>query len=105
MADDKDRLGNKLHDKERGEEGRFFGERDRALIEKLKQQKAGAAQPAASMRCPKDGTALASVDHQGVTVEECPKCGGLWFDKGELDTVAKREKDSWLGRLVFGPRK
>jgi hypothetical protein len=105
MADDKDRFGNKLHDKERGEEGRYFSERDRALIEKLKQQKAGAVEQAASMRCPKDGTALASVDHHGVMVEECPKCGGLWFDKGELETIAKREKDSWLGRLVFGPRK
>jgi len=57
------------------------------------------------MRCPKDGTALASIDQHGVIVEECPQCGGLWFDKGEVETVAKRENDSWLGRLVFGPRK
>jgi hypothetical protein len=104
MADEKDRFGNKLRDKERGEEDRYFSERDRALVDKLKQQKAGAAETA-SMRCPKDGTALASIDQHGVMVEECPKCGGLWFDKGELETVAKREKDSWLGRLVFGPRK
>ena len=67
MADDKDRFGNKLHDKERGEEGRYFSERDRALIEKLKQQKAGAVEQAASMRCPKDGTALASVDHRRIS--------------------------------------
>jgi Zn-finger nucleic acid-binding protein len=57
------------------------------------------------MRCPKDGTALAAIDHHGVMVEECPRCGGLWLNKGELETIAKREKDSWLGRLVFGPRK
>jgi hypothetical protein len=105
MAEDKDRLGDKLRDKQRGEEDRYFGERDRAALEKLKQQKAAATASVASMRCPKDGTALASIDQHGVTVEECPKCGGLWFDKGELETVAKREKDSWLGRLVFGPRK
>jgi hypothetical protein len=104
MADDKDRLGDKLRDKQRGEEDRYFNQRDKALLEKLKQQQAGAAAPA-GMRCPKDGTALASIDQHGVTVEECPKCGGLWFDKGEVETVAKREKDSWLGRLVFGPRK
>ena len=35
MADDKDRFGNKLRDKERGEEDRYFSERDRALVEKL----------------------------------------------------------------------
>ena len=105
MADDKDRLGDKLRDKQRGEEDRYFNQRDKALLEKLRQQqKAGAAEPS-GMRCPKDGTALASIDQHGVTVEECPKCGGLWFDKGEVETVAKREKDSWLGRLVFGPRK
>jgi hypothetical protein len=105
MADEKDRFGSKLRDKERGEEDQYFGERDRALLEKLKQQRAGAAQPVASMRCPKDGTALASIDQHGVTIEECPKCGGLWFDKGEVETIAKRDKDTWLGRLIFGPRK
>ena len=105
MADDKDRFGDKLHDKERGEENRYFGARDQAVLEKLKQQKAGALEQAASKRCPKDATALAAIDHHGVMVEECPRCGGLWLNKGELETVAKREKDSWLGRLVFGPRK
>ena len=106
MADEKDRFGNKLRDKERGEEDRYFSQRDRELLEKLKKQQAGGAEEAvASMRCPKDGTALVSMDQHGITVEECPKCGGLWFDKGEAETVAKREKDSWLGRLVFGPRK
>ena len=103
MADEKDRFGDKLRDKERAEEDLYFNQRDKALLEKLRQQKAG-AEPA-GMRCPKDGTALASIDQHGVTVEECPKCGGLWFDKGEVETVAKREKDSWLGRLVYGPRK
>ena len=104
MADDKDRFGNKLRDKERGDEDRYFKERDQALLDKLKQQKAG-AEVAGSMRCPKDGNPLVAIDQHGVTVEECPQCGGLWFDKGEVETVAKREKDSWLGRLVFGPRK
>src|SRR5438094_544146 len=35
--DEKDRLGKKLQDKERGDEDRYFAERDRELIEKLKQ--------------------------------------------------------------------
>ena len=105
MADEKDRFGDKLRDKERGDEDRYFSARDKALLEKLKQQRPGGGEAAGSMRCPKDGTVLASVDQHGVTVEECPKCGGLWFDKGEVETVAKREKDSWFGRLVFGARK
>lgn len=26
---------------------------------------------------------------KGFTVEECPRCGGRWFDAGELESVAK----------------
>lgn len=105
MVDEKDRFGEKLRDKQKAEEDRYFSARDKELLEKLKRQKSGAAEAAPSMRCPKDGTALVAIDQHGVTVEECPQCGGLWFDKGEVETVAAREKDSWLGRLIFGPRK
>jgi len=105
MADDKDRFGDKLRDKERAEEDLYFNRRDEALLEKMRQQKAGATVATGTMRCPKDGAALVAVDHHGVSVEECPTCGGMWLNKGELETVAKREKDSWLGRLVYGPRK
>lgn len=34
--DEKDRLGTKLREKERGEEDRYFAERDRELIARLK---------------------------------------------------------------------
>ena len=105
MGDDKDRLGDKLRDKVRGEEDLFFSKRDEALLEKLRQQRAAAGAQAATMRCPRDGAALIPVDHHGVSVEECPTCGGVWFEKGQMETVARREKDSWLGRLVYGPRK
>jgi len=105
MEDDKDRFGDKLRDKEKAEEDLYFSQRDRKLLERMKQQKAGPGEPAAAMRCPKDGTALVAIDRHGVTVDECPRCGGLWFDKGEVETVAAREKDSWLGRLFNGPRK
>ena len=40
MADEKDRLGDKLRDKERGEEEKYFREREKALLEKLRQKKA-----------------------------------------------------------------
>jgi hypothetical protein len=105
MADDKDRFGDKLRDKERAEEDVYFSKRDKDLLDKMRLQKAGPPDATATMRCPKDGAALVTVDHHGVSVEECPTCGGVWFNKGEMETVAKREKDSWLGRLVYGPRK
>jgi ribosomal protein L37AE/L43A len=66
MADsEKDRLGEKLRDKEKAEENRYFAERDKALLEKLK-AKAG--------HCPQCGTALETVERGSKTAEECPAC-------------------------------
>jgi hypothetical protein len=40
MADEKDRLGDKLRDKERGEEEDYFRKREKEALEKLRQRKA-----------------------------------------------------------------
>jgi DNA repair exonuclease SbcCD ATPase subunit len=109
MVDEKDRLGEKLRQKEKAEENRFFAERDKAALERLRKQKTAAeqdaARQAAPMRCPKDGERLASIEQAGVTAEQCPTCQGLWFDKGEVEAIAARERDSWLGRFFFRPKR
>jgi len=108
MPDEKDRLGDKLRQKEKAEEDRFFAERDKALIEKLRREKSTSdleqIRELARMRCPKCGERLTTVQHLGVTVEECPSCHGMWLDKGELQTLAGRERDSWLGRFFHRPK-
>jgi len=105
MVDEKDRFGEKLHQKEKAEEDRFFAARDQALLEKLRREKTAAQlaelRELAHMRCPKCGDGLATVEHHGVRVEECPACHGMWLDQGELEQLAHRERDSWLGRLFF----
>lgn len=109
MADEKDRLGDKLQEKRKADEDRFFAERDKALLDKLRQQNLSAEdekQRAAVLgRCPKCGEKLGVIDMHGVTVDECPKGHGIWLDNGELETVAERERDSWLGRLFFRPKR
>jgi len=108
MVDEKDRLGEKLRQKEKAEEDRFFAERDKAAVERLRREGAAAesrsVREGALMRCPKCGERLVAVDHHGVTVEECSACGGMWLDKRELETLAARERDSWLGRFFFRPK-
>ena len=100
MGDEKDRMGDKLRKKEKAEEDRFFAERDKALVEKLRgEQTATTSQPL----CPKDGSRLTTADEHGVTVERCPSCHGMWLDAGEFEKIAQRERDSWLGRLFFRP--
>lgn len=39
------------------------------------------------MQCPVDGTELKMMDRQGVEVDYCPKCRGVWLDRGELDKI------------------
>lgn len=99
--DEKDRLGGKLREREKAEEDRYFAERDKELLEKMKQQQAEAQEAKeALMRCPKCGTKLSTVEHHEVTVEECPSCQGMWLDRGELEILAQRENEGWLSRLV-----
>lgn len=42
------------------------------------------------MQCPIDGTQLVIADRSGVEIDYCPKCRGVWLDRGELDKIIER---------------
>lgn len=43
------------------------------------------------MRCPVcEGVDLVMSDRQGVEIDYCPKCRGVWLDRGELDKIIER---------------
>jgi uncharacterized protein len=42
------------------------------------------------MKCPVDETELAMAERQGIEVDYCPKCRGVWLDRGELDKIIER---------------
>ena len=42
------------------------------------------------MDCPIDGTQLLMSDRQGIEIDYCPKCRGVWLDRGELDKLIER---------------
>ncbi len=42
------------------------------------------------MQCPVDGTQLQMMERQGVEIDYCPKCRGVWLDRGELDKIIDR---------------
>ncbi|WP_010141818.1 TFIIB-type zinc ribbon-containing protein [Oceanicola sp. S124] len=44
------------------------------------------------MRCPVDGTELLMTDRQGVEIDYCPTCRGVWLDRGELDKIIERSE-------------
>ncbi len=42
------------------------------------------------MQCPIDGTELVMSERQGIEIDYCPKCRGVWLDRGELDKIIER---------------
>ncbi|MBM7066426.1 zf-TFIIB domain-containing protein [Actibacterium sp. 188UL27-1] len=42
------------------------------------------------MKCPTDGTTLVMADRNGVEIDYCPACRGVWLDRGELDKIIER---------------
>jgi hypothetical protein len=42
------------------------------------------------MQCPIDGTQLVMADRQGIEIDYCPQCRGVWLDRGELDKIIER---------------
>ncbi len=64
------------------------------------------------MLCPIDNETLVMSERHGVEIDYCPKCRGVWLDRGELDKIIERAAGSSRGgsqdhrvRTQFGPQK
>jgi len=45
------------------------------------------------MKCPVcSDVDLAMSDRQGIEIDYCPKCRGVWLDRGELDKIIERSE-------------
>ena len=42
------------------------------------------------MNCPTCKVELKIADRQGVEIDYCPQCRGVWLDRGELDKIIER---------------
>ena len=43
------------------------------------------------MYCPLCAQALTPVERQGIEIDYCVHCGGMWLDNGELTELIRRE--------------
>lgn len=50
------------------------------------------------MKCPACQETLTMAERQGVEIDFCPKCRGVWLDRGELDKILEREAALEQGR-------
>ncbi len=42
------------------------------------------------MLCPMCNVDLLLAERQGIEIDYCPKCRGIWLDRGELDKLVER---------------
>lgn len=42
------------------------------------------------MKCPTDNATLQMTDRNGIEIDYCPECRGIWLDRGELDKLIER---------------
>ena len=56
------------------------------------------------MRCPVDNETLVMADRGGVEIDYCPKCRGVWLDRGELDKIIERSAGVSPAEAAPAPR-
>ena len=59
------------------------------------------------MQCPNDGQPLAMTTREGIEIDYCPTCRGVWLDRGELDKIIERSAAAFAGtsREGVGPER
>ena len=46
------------------------------------------------MDCPVCSVSLVMSDRQGIEIDYCPQCRGVWLDRGELDKIIERSQSA-----------
>ena len=57
------------------------------------------------MKCPNcPDTTLVMTDRQGIEIDYCPACRGIWLDRGELDKLLERASAAAPAVAAHAPR-
>jgi uncharacterized protein len=89
-------------EREKGLEEEYFHRKEQELLEKLHARRAERNRAEASViSCPRCEGALAGHLVEGVHIDRCNKCGGVWLDPGELELLFLKHEQtrSWLSRI------
>ncbi len=103
MDGEKDRGGDKLRDAEHAREEKFFAEREKALLDKLRQDPALAS----LLTCPNCSKRLTPLEEPPLRLHACPNGHGWWLsadDAGALADPAARASFERLLAAVAGGR-
>ncbi len=92
MADEKDRLGDKLHDAAKAREDQWAREEDERLIQRQRAKMTKEKQAGASLQCPQCGKPLAATADSGIAMMACPDNHGAWLDAAALKHIERAGK-------------
>ena len=59
-------------------------------LEVMMSDSSSSTRPDAGLLCPACRLDLVMSDRQGIEIDYCPKCRGVWLDRGELDKIIER---------------
>ena len=98
-------MGDGFDERRRGLEEEYFNRKNREAIEKLREKikvaEAAKTSGTSTMNCPRCGDSLKQENYDEVVIDTCDKCGGVWFDSGELEKHLESHSDSWFSKLWF----
>ena len=57
-----------------------------------------------AMNCPVCRVPLVMSERQGVEIDYCPQCRGVWLDRGELDKIIERSTRETVGPAPAPPQ-
>lgn len=82
-------------DKPSRNEEEYFAKQEAELLKKRREEAQRVSiqteRQSHYMKCPKCGADLATEDYQGVQIDRCPECTGMWLDAGEAEALIKKE--------------
>lgn len=55
------------------------------------------------MKCPVDGELLVITERSGVELDYCPRCRGVWLDRGELDKIIEVAASAGVPEQAVAP--
>lgn len=97
-----------LEERKKGLEEEYFRKKEKELIEKMRvkldaerrQRESQQVKEFHWMRCPKCGEPMEERDLAPIKVDICTRCGGIYFDKGELDLLLQtKQRGRFVDRL------
>ena len=59
--------------------------------------------PHKAMACPVCDVPLTMSERQGIEIDYCPQCRGIWLDRGELDKIIERSAKDFAAQSAPQP--